>query len=177
MIGSGQSGVLPCNRPLMKNTLWDHTPEGGSSPITRLPIFRKRHTTIDKSKRTASTTDLQGHCNLRQNSVSSASSYRVICVRLRGNLHQVTAQSASSYNLICNWLKNQEAAGDTTTRNGIKQGRPLTGNLNISREASARYQRRKADKWEHQRKIAFCFAIPRVYLIFAIKNKTEKDES
>ena len=83
-------------------------PEGGSSPITRLPISRKRHTTIDKSKRTASTTDLQGHCNLRQNSVSSASSYRVICVRLRGNLHQVTAQSASSYNLICNWLKTKE---------------------------------------------------------------------
>ena len=83
-------------------------PEGGSSPITRLPIFRKRHTTIDKSKRTASTTDLQGHCNLRQNSVSSASSYRVICVRLRGNLHQVTAQSASSYNLICNWLKTKK---------------------------------------------------------------------
>ena len=83
-------------------------PEGGSSPITRLPISRKRHTTIDKSKRTASTTDLQGHCNLRQNSVSSASSYRVICVRLRGNLHQVTAQSASSYNLICNWLKTKK---------------------------------------------------------------------
>ena len=68
-------------------------PEGGSSPITRLPISRKRHTTIDKSKRTASTTDLQGHCNLHQNSVSSASSYRVICVRLRGNLHQVTKAS------------------------------------------------------------------------------------
>ena len=168
----------------MKNTLWDHTPEGGSSPITRLPISRKRHTTIDKSKRTASTTDLQGHCNLRQNSVSSASSYRVICVRLRGNLQQVTTQSASSYNAICvklqsnlQLIKNKEAAGDTTTRNGIKQGRPLTGIPNISREASARYQRRKTDKWEHQRKIAFCFAIPRVYLIFAIKNKTEKDES
>ena len=128
-------------------------PDGGSSPITRLPISRKRHTTIDKSKRTASTADLQGYCNLRQNSVSSASSYRVICVRLRGNLHQVTTQSASSYNAICvklqsnlQLIKNKEAAGDTTTRNGIKQGRPLTGNLNISREASARYQRRKADK-------------------------------
>ena|GEM_PF-6623802 len=83
-------------------------PEGGSSPITRLPISRKRHTTIDKSKRTASTTDLQGHCNLRQNSVSSASSYRVICVRLRDNLHQVTAQSASSYNVICNSLKTKK---------------------------------------------------------------------
>ena len=45
----------------------------------------------DKHKRTASAADLQGHCNLRQNSVSSASSYRVICVRLRDNLHQVTA--------------------------------------------------------------------------------------
>ncbi|MFC2701266.1 hypothetical protein [Segatella oris] len=44
----------------------------------------------DRHKRAVSATDLQGHCNLRQNSVSSASSYRVICVRLRGNLHQVT---------------------------------------------------------------------------------------
>ena len=128
-------------------------PEGGSSPITRLPISRKPHTTIDKSKRTASTTDLQGHCNLRQNSVSSASSYRVICVRLRGNLHQVTTQSASSYNAICvklqsnlQLIKNQGVARGTTTRNGIKQGRPLTGNPNISREASAGYQRQKADK-------------------------------
>ena len=74
----------------------------------KITISRKRHTTIDKSKRTASAADLQGHCNLRQNSVSSASSYRVICVRLRGNLHQVTAQSASSYNVICNWLKTKE---------------------------------------------------------------------
>ncbi|EFB31795.1 hypothetical protein HMPREF0971_02075 [Segatella oris F0302] len=30
--------------------------------------------------------------------MSSASSYRAICVRLRGILHQVTTQSASSYN-------------------------------------------------------------------------------
>ncbi|WP_155813284.1 hypothetical protein [Segatella oris] len=52
----------------------------------------------DSHKRTASAADLQGHCNLRQNSVSSASSYRAICVRLRGILHQVTTQSASSYN-------------------------------------------------------------------------------
>ena len=52
----------------------------------------------DRHKRTASVADLQGHCNLRQNSVSSASSYRVICVRLRGVLHQVALQSASSYN-------------------------------------------------------------------------------
>ena len=56
----------------------------------------------DRHKRAVSATDLQGHCNLRQNSVSSASSYRVICVRLHGNLRQVTAQSASSYNVISN---------------------------------------------------------------------------
>ena len=76
-------------------------PEGGSSPITRLPIFRKRHTTIDKSKRTASTTDLQGHCNLRQNRVSSASSYRVICVRLQCNLHHITRYSDPNSTLFC----------------------------------------------------------------------------
>ena len=106
-------------------------PEGGSSPITRLSISRKRHTTIDKSKRTASSADLQGHCNLRQNSVSSASSYSATCTKLQSNLQLI---------------KNKEAAGDTTTRNGIKQGRPLTGIPNISHEASAGYQRRKADK-------------------------------
>ncbi|MFC2423777.1 MAG: hypothetical protein ACFNPZ_07055, partial [Fusobacterium polymorphum] len=50
--------------------------------------------------------------------------------------------------LQCNLqlIKNQGAAGGTTTHNDIKQGRPLTGIPNISREASAGYQRRKADK-------------------------------
>ncbi|WP_314352132.1 hypothetical protein, partial [Segatella oris] len=70
-------------------------------------------------------------CHLRQVIVSSASDCVVICIKLQSNLQLI---------------KNKEAAGDTTTRNDIKQGRPLTGNPNISREASAGYQRRKADK-------------------------------
>ncbi|MFC2773848.1 MAG: hypothetical protein ACFN4W_06540, partial [Segatella oris] len=60
-----------------------------------------------------------------------ASSYNAICVKLQCNLQLI---------------KNQGVARGTTTRNGIKQGRPLTGNPNISREASAGYQRQKADK-------------------------------
>ncbi|MFC2580837.1 MAG: hypothetical protein ACFNYJ_01860 [Segatella oris] len=55
----------------------------------------------DRHKRTASAADLQGYCNLRQNSVSSAPSYRVICVRLRGNLHQVTRYSDPNSTLFC----------------------------------------------------------------------------
>lgn len=54
----------------------------------------------DRHKRTASAADLQGHCNLRQNSVSSASDCAVISIKLQRNLHQVITQSASNHDIF-----------------------------------------------------------------------------
>ena len=73
----------------------------------------------DRHKRTASATDLQGHCNLRQNSVSSASSYRAICVRLRGNLHHITRYSDPNSTLFC--VKSQRLTVQIAGQ-GLKYG-------------------------------------------------------